>query len=105
MHPDSRCSLGLWCLLAHPPTIPHWPSTFQSIDSPVKPEHCYIGFFFLFLCVFIYFYSANQNKTTEKKTTTTTTTTKANTSMLEKRRRIVGKGAKQWITANRIAKN
>ena len=27
-------------------------------------------------------------------------TTKANTSMLEKRRRIVGKGAKQWITAN-----
>ena len=29
-----------------------------------------------------------------------TTVTKANTSMLEKRRRIVGKGTKQWITAN-----
>ena len=35
-----------------------------------------------------------QNKNKKQKTT------KANTTMLEKRRRIVAKGAKQWITAN-----
>ena len=56
------------------------------------------------LCIYL-FLQREPTQTTEKKQNKTKTktkqkTTKANTSMLEKRRRIVGKGAKQWITAN-----
>ena len=35
MPPNPPCNSGLQCLVAQPPTIPHQPSTFQSIDSPV----------------------------------------------------------------------
>ena len=53
------------------------------------------------LCIYL-FLQREPKQTTERKKQKTKkrTTTKANTSMLEKRRRNVAKGAKQWIIAN-----